>query len=33
MNGKKPANPMIQMMPQLITRDNVGSYKGWSSPH
>jgi ribose transport system substrate-binding protein len=33
MNGKKPANPMIEMTPQLITRDNVGSYKGWSSPH
>jgi ribose transport system substrate-binding protein len=33
MNGKKPANPMIEMAPQLITRDNVGSYKGWSSPH
>lgn len=33
MNGKKPANALIQMTPQLITRDNVGSYKGWSSPH
>jgi ribose transport system substrate-binding protein len=33
MNGKKPANPLIEMTPQLITRDNVGSYKGWSSPH
>ena len=33
MNGKKPANPMIEMAPQLITRDNVGSYKGWSAPH
>ncbi|WP_027794798.1 ABC transporter substrate-binding protein [Paraburkholderia acidipaludis] len=33
MNGKKPANPMIEMAPQLVTRDNVGSYKGWSSPH
>ncbi|CAM2151711.1 MULTISPECIES: ABC transporter substrate-binding protein [Paraburkholderia] len=33
MNGKKPANPMIQMTPALITRDNVGSYKGWTSPH
>jgi ribose transport system substrate-binding protein len=33
MNGKKPANPMIEMTPQLVTRDNVGSYKGWSSPH
>jgi len=33
MNGKKPANPMIEMTPQLVTRDNVASYKGWSSPH
>ncbi len=33
MNGKKPANPLIQMTPQLVTRDNVGSYKGWSSQH
>ena len=31
MNGQKPANPMIQMSPQLVTRDNVNSYKGWSS--
>ncbi|MEM5314859.1 ABC transporter substrate-binding protein [Paraburkholderia sp. JHI869] len=31
MNGKKPSNPMIEMTPQLVTRDNVGSYKGWSS--
>ncbi|WP_047839840.1 ABC transporter substrate-binding protein [Burkholderia gladioli] len=31
MNGKKPANPMILLEPSLITRDNVGSYKGWSS--
>jgi ribose transport system substrate-binding protein len=31
MNGKKPGNPMIEMTPQLVTRDNVGSYKGWSS--
>ncbi|HEY4803658.1 MAG TPA: ABC transporter substrate-binding protein [Paraburkholderia sp.] len=33
MNGKKPANPMIEMTPQLVTRDNVASYKGWSSQH
>ncbi|SDD30157.1 ABC transporter substrate-binding protein [Paraburkholderia lycopersici] len=33
MNGKKPANAMIEMTPQLVTRDNVSSYKGWSSPH
>ncbi|HEY0523074.1 MAG TPA: ABC transporter substrate-binding protein [Stellaceae bacterium] len=32
MNGKKPENPMILMPSTLITRDNVGEYKGWSSP-
>lgn len=32
MNGKKPANPMILMPSTLITRENIGSYKGWSSP-
>jgi ribose transport system substrate-binding protein len=31
MNGKKPANPTILMPSTLITRDNVGTYKGWSS--
>lgn len=31
MNGKRPANPMILLEPSLITRDNVGSYKGWNS--
>ena len=31
MNGKKPAEPMILMESKLITRDNVGEYKGWSS--
>ncbi len=30
MNGKKPENPMILMTPQLVTRDNVGSYQGWT---
>ena len=29
MNGKKPENPMILMPSTLVTRDNVGSYKGW----
>jgi ribose transport system substrate-binding protein len=33
MNGQKPANPMIEMTPTLVTRDNVNGYKGWSSPH
>ena len=32
MNGKKPAEPMILMPSELITRDNVGDYKGWSAP-
>lgn len=32
LNGKKPASPMILMQSNLITRDNVGSYKGWSAP-
>lgn len=31
MNGKKPADPMVLMPSKLITRDNVGEYKGWSS--
>ena len=30
MNGKKPDDPMILMPSQLITRDNVGSYPGWT---
>jgi ribose transport system substrate-binding protein len=32
MNGKKPQDPMILMPSTLITKDNVASYKGWSSP-
>ena len=32
MNGKKPAEPMILLPSTLITRDNVGDYKGWSAP-
>ena len=31
MNGKKPADPMILMQSKLITRDNIGDYKGWSA--
>ncbi|KKB63575.1 ABC transporter [Robbsia andropogonis] len=31
MNGKKPDNPTILLDPVLVTRDNVNSYKGWSS--
>jgi ribose transport system substrate-binding protein len=32
LNGKKPANPTVLMASTLVTRDNVKSYKGWSSP-
>lgn len=31
LNGEKPAQEMILMPSTLITRDNVGEYKGWSS--
>jgi len=31
MNGKKPENPMILMPSQLVTRENVGSYQGWTA--
>jgi ribose transport system substrate-binding protein len=31
MNGKKPENPIILLTPQLITRDNVKDYKGWTA--
>ena len=30
LNGKKPAQPLVQMTPKLITRDNVSSYTGWT---
>jgi ribose transport system substrate-binding protein len=30
MDGKKPENPMILMSSQLVTRDNVGGYAGWT---
>ena len=30
LNGKKPAQPITQMTPKLITRDNVGQYTGWT---
>ena len=32
LNGKKPASQMILLPSTLVTRDNVGSYKGWSAP-
>lgn len=31
MNGKKPAEPMVLLPSTLVTRDNVGDYKGWAS--
>ena len=31
LNGKKPENPITLLEPQLITRDNVNEYKGWTS--
>lgn len=32
LNGQKPEPSTILMPSTLVTRDNVGSYKGWSSP-
>jgi ribose transport system substrate-binding protein len=32
MNGTKPAEPMVLLPSVLVTRDNVGDYKGWSAP-
>lgn len=32
MNGKKPDQPVVLMPSKLVTRENVGSYQGWSSP-
>lgn len=31
LNDKKPAEVVTLLTPKLITRDNVGSYSGWSS--
>jgi ribose transport system substrate-binding protein len=31
LNGQKPAEPVILLEPKLITRENVGEYKGWSA--
>ena len=30
MNGTKPEDPMILMQSRLVTRENVGSYQGWT---
>ncbi|SAK57491.1 ABC transporter substrate-binding protein [Caballeronia ptereochthonis] len=32
MNGKPPAQAMTLMPSTLVTRDNVGNYKGWTAP-
>ena len=32
MNGKKPVNPTVLLPSTLVTRDNLSTYKGWSSP-
>jgi ribose transport system substrate-binding protein len=32
LNGKKPENPVVLMPSTLVTRENVGQYKGWSAP-
>lgn len=31
MNGKKPADATILLKPQLVTRDTIKDYKGWTS--
>ena len=31
--GKKPANPLILIPSALVTRENVGAYKGWNAKH
>ncbi|NWB26684.1 ABC transporter substrate-binding protein [Pseudomonas gingeri] len=33
LNDKPQAQEVTQLTPKLITRDNVGSYTGWSSKH
>ncbi|NWD90280.1 ABC transporter substrate-binding protein [Pseudomonas sp. K5002] len=33
LNDKQPAEAVTLLVPKLITRDNVGSYAGWSSKH
>lgn len=33
LNDKQPAEAVTLLGPKLITRDNVGSYSGWSSKH
>jgi ribose transport system substrate-binding protein len=31
LNGKKPAEPVVLLDPQLITADNIKDYKGWTA--
>ncbi len=31
LNGKKPADVVTLLPSKLVTRDNVGDYKGWAS--
>ena len=33
LNDKAPVDAVTLLTPKLITRDNVGSYSGWSSKH
>ncbi len=32
LQGRKPAQPVVLLDPQLITRDNIAQYKGWQAP-
>jgi ribose transport system substrate-binding protein len=32
-NGKKPDKPLILIPSTLVTRENVGDYKGWNTKH
>lgn len=32
-NGKKPEKPVILIPSALVTRENVGDYKGWNAKH
>jgi ribose transport system substrate-binding protein len=31
LDGKPPAEKTVLLMPRLITRQNIGEYKGWTS--
>jgi ribose transport system substrate-binding protein len=32
-NGRKPEKPLILIPSTLVTRENVGDYKGWNAKH